>query len=180
MSAQWRYDLRDGHIRPCPQSDITHSGLIVDLMCAVSNRLDDSPYEVFLSSVRIVIDPERCFLHPDLSVVDRDPRLMPPMDNISLLEPRVVFEIYSSESEADDRGDRFRQYQRVASLLDDVLLDERRPHVETFRRQPDGAWVPGEVADDASGTFALRSLEVVIPLAEVYKRMIRRATSGRG
>ena len=98
MSAQWRYDLRDGRIRPCPPSDYEHVSIMSDLLCAVSDRLDDTPYEVFTSNVRVVVDHARCFLHPDLSVIDRRPRLMPPTDNISLLEPRVVFEIYSAES----------------------------------------------------------------------------------
>jgi Uma2 family endonuclease len=53
----------------------------------------------------------------------------------------VVVEVLSDSTEKYDRGDKFEQYQTVASLRDYVLVSQKKVRIEHFRKQADGTWV---------------------------------------
>ena len=171
LSAQWWYDYYNGFIRPKVFSTPRHSRLRVNVLCAIADQLDDSPYEMFGGEMRVAVDPDRCFLHPDWSIVTVDPQLMPPADNVSILEPRVLIEVYTAESEADDRGDRFARYRQIASLQEYVLVAEPQVRAETFHRQPDGRWSAGPAVTTLDGAIRLASVGIEMPMARVYSRV---------
>jgi Uma2 family endonuclease len=74
-------------------------------------------------------------------------------------------------SEVDDRGDKFNQYRLVPSLAEYVLVSSLKMQVETFYKQPDGVWAIGATISKADGVLLLRSLEMEIPLADIYAKV---------
>jgi Uma2 family endonuclease len=59
----------------------------------------------------------------------------------TLVNPVVIVEVLSDSTEKYDRGDKFEQYQTIASLRDYVLVSQKKVRIEHFRRQDDGTWV---------------------------------------
>ena len=53
----------------------------------------------------------------------------------------VIVEVLSDSTEAYDRGDKFSQYQGVASVRDYVLASQKEARIEHFRRLADGSWL---------------------------------------
>ena len=72
-----------------------------------------------------------------------------------------------NSTEADDRGEKFRQYPLLESLQEFVLVSQVSPCVETFTRQGDGRWRLA-MASGPEGTVKLDSLKIEVPLSEVY------------
>ena len=59
-------------------------------------------------------------------------------------DPVVLFEILSESSEARDRGEKRREYQRLPSLAHYVLIDQEVARVEVYSRA-DNRWLFQEV-----------------------------------
>jgi Uma2 family endonuclease len=87
------------------------------------------------------------------------------------INPRVLIEVLSRTTEGYDRGDKFRRYLKIESLEEYVLVSQALPRIETFFRQPDGAWLfTHAVGLDASAK--IRSLGIDVPLSETYAGVV--------
>ena len=84
-----------------------------------------------------------------------------------MTNPRLIVEVLSPSTEAYDRGDKFDRYRQLESLEEYVLVSVEARRVETFFRQADGVWLLTPVSG-LNATAKRRSLEVELPLAEVY------------
>jgi len=79
----------------------------------------------------------------------------------------VVIEVLSKTTEAYDRGRKFEFYRDVASMQEYVLVSQREPVIETFRRNGHGQWaIATERGLEAS--LKLESLNISIPLLDIY------------
>lgn len=54
--------------------------------------------------------------------------------------PCLIIEVLSSSTEAFDRGEKFRQYRRLSSLQEYVLISADKMMVEVFRLNQQGKW----------------------------------------
>ena len=85
-------------------------------------------------------------------------------------EPVVLVEVLSPGTEARDRFEKWQVYQRLAALRHYVLVARDRAHVEVFDRV-DGEWAAMQVHDGLDAALGLKSLDVILPLSEVYRRV---------
>jgi Uma2 family endonuclease len=84
--------------------------------------------------------------------------------------PTILVEVLSESTKDYDRGGKFEHYRRLASLKEYLLVGQDKAHVEQFIRQPNGEWICREV-DGLSGQLLLPSLNVELPLAEIYDKV---------
>jgi Uma2 family endonuclease len=109
---------------------------------------------VFTSDQRIRVLATGLATYPDVSVVcgpiEGDPA---DRSGQTITNPTLLVEVLSPATEAVDRGDKLRQYQRIPSLQEYVLVSQE-PRIEIHRRLPSGAW---ESIDVREGTVALAS-----------------------
>jgi Uma2 family endonuclease len=87
-----------------------------------------------------------------------------------LTNPSVVVEVLSESTEKWDRGGKFAQYRRVASLREYVLVSQDAMRVEWFTREGDGAWTYRE-AVGPEGVVRLEGLGVSVGLGRVYRKV---------
>ena len=91
------------------------------------------------SDMRVKIQSSGNYVYPDVVVTCEQPSF----ENLhgeSLLNPQIIFEVLSRSTESFDRGLKFRDYQKIDSLQQYVLVSQYRPWVESFRRQSNGTW----------------------------------------
>jgi Uma2 family endonuclease len=130
-------------------------------------QLKGGPCHVLTSDMRVKVDATGLYTYPDIVIVCEKPQFE---DNQfdTLLNPRVVVEVLSESTEKYDRGRKFAHYRQVTSLQEYVLVAQDQPLVERFLRQADGSWLLKAVAG-LSETFSCGSIDVQIPLAEIYR-----------
>lgn len=142
-----------------------HARLASQLGILIGTALRGRPCATFSSDARIRIERTKRSTYPDLAVVcgklerakdDRD----------AITNPTVLVEVLSDTTEASDRGDKWAHYQHLASLEEYVLVSQREPRVEVFRRAEHG-WT--YQAFGAGAQVALRSLDVAIDVDELYR-----------
>ncbi|HKV38410.1 MAG TPA: Uma2 family endonuclease [Blastocatellia bacterium] len=97
----------------------------------------------------------------------------PEVENIrgvdALLNPAVIVEVISPTTEARDRGEKFSAYQQIPGFMEYLLVAQQSARVSHYVRNPDGIWVPQEVAGTESAAVRLDSLDCELTLAEIYQ-----------
>jgi Uma2 family endonuclease len=79
--------------------------------------------------------------------------------------PKLIVEVLSPSTE--HYGPKFRRYLECPTLDEYVLVTQDQPHVQSYFRQPEGRW-PFTPVMKIEETITLRSLEIELPLSEIY------------
>jgi Uma2 family endonuclease len=162
--ADLKHEYLDGVIRAMSGGTPEHGRLASQLHHLVRTALQDRKCEVFSSDVRIRIEAANRATNPDLSVVcgrlERSP-----VDDDAIVNPIVIVEVLSETTEAYDRGEKFRHYRRIGSLREYVLVSQKEPLVEVWRREGD-AWHPREYGRGERAELA--SIDATISVDELY------------
>jgi Uma2 family endonuclease len=168
VEAKQRHEYRDGRIIDMAGGSPEHSLIIANVIGEMRNQLKGKPCRVYDSNLRIRVPRTPLYTYPDVSVVCGEMQFDPEdAGRTTATNPRLIVEVLSAATEADDRGEKFRRYLSLASLEEYVLVSQIRPLVETFTRQGDGSW-RFATASGLEGRVTLASVEAQLPLSEIY------------
>ena len=118
--------------------------------------------------MRITIPQTQHYAYADVVVVCGPPQLDDDFKD-NLLNPTVIIEVLSPATERYDRGKKFESYQRIASLMEYVLVSQDIPRVEQFLRQLDGHWLYSETSGD--GIIKLASIECQLSFKDIFAKV---------
>jgi Uma2 family endonuclease len=162
-SAEW-HDYYEGRITHIPRGSANHNRIVGNLLGLLTPRLEVHEWRAH-SSLAIVC-ADGLYTHPDLCVTGTD--VVREAASIEvILNPRIVFEVLSPESERYDRSFKFHQYRRAASVVEIVLLQQDSPVVEHYTRHDDSRWLLSP-CDGLAGVLSLTSVDCSLPLGKVY------------
>ena len=145
-----------------------HSLLILRFGRELEDALEDGPCVATVAELRLQVAADT-FVYPDVMVVcggfayaegHRD----------MITNPVVVVEVLPESTERWDRGGKFAQYRRVASLREYVLVSQDAMRVEWFTREEDGRWSYRE-AVGPEGVCRLEGLGVSLGLGRIYRKV---------
>lgn len=143
-----------------------HNRINENLSVELANRLKGGPCQTLSRDMRVRVSPSGLYTYPDVVVVCGDPEFAD--DNRdTLLNPIIIIEVLSASTEKYDRGAKFRQYQKISSLKEIVLVAQDEPLAERFVRQADESWAL-IATTGLEGTFAFHSIPVKLPMAAIY------------
>lgn len=144
-----------------------HNEVKENLIGELYGRLKGGRCRTYSSDQRVKVDRTGLYTYPDLVIVCGKPEFAP-NDPDTLVNPQVVIESLSKTTESYDRGKKFQHYKRLPSVQEYVLVSQDRMQIERLVRQPDETWVL-TTFDDPAGEFALATVAVRVPLADVYR-----------
>jgi Uma2 family endonuclease len=171
-----KHDYLDGDIVPTAMSggSILHGGLASSFGRLLGNALDGHPCRVFSSDVRIRVEETNRAFYPDLSVVCGALETAND-DDQAIVNPVLLVEVLSDSTEGYDRGEKAAHYRRIPSLREYVLVSQREPHVEVYRKNEAGRW---ELWEHRAGeTIALASVDAEIELDAIYADPLAQTTA---
>lgn len=143
-----------------------HGALAARLIVALGGALRERPCELFTSDVRVRIRETGLTTYPDVSVVcgqlENDSE-----DAHAIVNPIVIIEVLSDSTEAYDRGEKAAHYRQLASLKEYVLMSQREPRIEVYRRNEADRW---ELYEAVAGQRAeLASVGALLDVDEIYR-----------
>ncbi len=159
----------EGEVFAMGGGSLEHSLIATNLVRLVGNQLEGKPCVPFNSDLRIKVEATGLLTYPDLSIVCGPPKFADD-ERDTILNPTVLVEVLSDSTEAYDRGKKFENYRRMASLQEYLLVSQKEPRIEQFIRQPNGEWLLRE-AVGKEVRLELPSLNITMLLAEVYARV---------
>ena len=155
----WRYELVDGqilaHAAPAPE----HGAILAGLIGAFVNRVASLPRGC---------RPEAGSAATPRSA-QRNTARIPDLMIRCGEHPRVSFEVVSPSEIRDWRGRDLKrqQMQAVEGMREIVELFQEDYAVHVYRLSAEGAWT-FEALGGAEAVLRLESVEVSVPLAEIY------------
>ena len=161
-----KHEFYMGDIRAMGGGSPEHARIGAALVGQLSRQLNDGPCEVFSSDLRIRIGD--VITYPDASIVCGEVQ-MDLEDPNAQLNPTVIIEVTSPSSERYDRGGKFMRYQRIPSLHEYVIVSQREPLIEVFRRADDGSWLES-VRAEAGQCAKLLSIGCELDVDALYRR----------
>ncbi len=148
-----KHELEAGEIYAMAGGSPRHSALASRISAALENTRP-SGCTAFQSDMRIRVLATGRATYPDVSMVcgeielDADDR-----GGTTITNPTLLVEVLAPSTEEVDRGSKWRDYQRIPSLQEYVLVSQE-PRVEIYRRLTSGSW---EYLDVREGTVSLAS-----------------------
>ena len=178
-TAAEKHEYRNGEIIAMAGGSEVHSAIATNLLVYLGFLLRDSNFRLYNSDLRVWIPEYNCGTYTDLMVVDGQPQLNGERTD-EILNPLVIVEVLSPSTEGYDRGDKFRKYRSLPSFCEYLLVSQTEPYIEQYHKLDDGSdseallqavrW-QWQVYDHLDQSILLHSLNVEVPLGEVYRRI---------
>ncbi len=113
-------------------ASLAHTRITADIVTELNIQLRGGKCEVISNDMRVKTGRKGAYLYPDVVVFCGEPEFE---DNVfdTLLNPILIVEVLSPTTEAFDRGEKFAQYQELASLQEYILVSQDRIRVEHYR-----------------------------------------------
>lgn len=165
-----RYEYLNGEVVAMTGGTIPHNQVAVNLSAVLKAQLRGKGCKVLTSDAKVAVSESGPFHYPDVSVTcdgrDRAARQY-------IRYPCLIVEVLSPSTEAVDRGAKFRQYRRIETLQEYVLIDPDRPGLECYRLNERGNWelvqaISSDVNPETTEVY-LASVECRFPLALLYE-----------
>ncbi|OLP20036.1 hypothetical protein BST81_02005 [Leptolyngbya sp. 'hensonii'] len=161
-----RYEYINGQVYAMTGGTIPHNAIAINLIAILRNQVRGGPCRVLGADAKVRITEQGPFFYPDVLVTcdDRDRRAFK-----FIQFPCLVVEVLSQTTEAYDRGSKFSQYRRLASLREYVLISSEQINVDIFRLNERGKWeLTSYIASD---TIQLTSIDFAFPLDLLYEEV---------
>jgi Uma2 family endonuclease len=166
-ASETKLEFKAGEIVDMAGATYDHNRIAANLIRELGNHLKGRPCKPTGSDTRVKVADDR-YCYPDVTVVCGKPIFDPLDPRTSVTNPQVIIEVLSPTTEATDRGEKFFRYIRLPSLREYILVAQHKPRIETFVRREDGSWSVGLVAEGLEATIRFPSLDVDVPLREIY------------
>lgn len=160
------HELVDGEVRAMAPASATHGIIQANMARLIGERLAKARRGCVVVTEPAVVPrlrADRNMRVPDLGVT------CAPIGpgQIELPDPILLVEILSPGNESDTRENVWT-YATIPSVREILLLRSTRIAAELLRRRPDQSWpeTPDVIAD--GDRFALATVELDLPLAEIY------------
>jgi Uma2 family endonuclease len=167
--AEFKSEYFDGEIFAMSGASEAHNLIVANTVVDLGVQLKKRPCKLYPNDMRVKVSPTGLFTYPDVVVVCGQPRFDDSHQD-TLLNPTLIVEVLSDSTEAYDRGRKFEHYRKLESLMEYVLIAQHRPHVESYRRQPDQRWVLTE-SDGLDSKLRLDAIDCELALAEIYDKV---------
>jgi len=151
--SELKHEFDDGEIFAMAGGSPRHSALAFRISAAIENTRP-SGCTGFQSDMRIRVLATGRATYPDVSMVCGPIELDPDdRSGTTITNPVLLVEVLSPSTEEVDRVSKWRDYQRIPSLQEYVLVNQE-PRVEIYRRLASGSW---EYLDVQEGVVKLVS-----------------------
>ena len=119
-------------------STTDHAQISMNIGAELHLRLKGKPCVAFTSDLRVRVQETGRYCYPDVTVICGPVEYALPNRKTTITNPQVIIEVISPSTETRDRGEKFDDYRRLASLQEYFLVLQDKAHVQSFL--PPGRW----------------------------------------
>jgi len=166
-AAEYKSDYYDGEIHERARCKPNHNLIAGNVMGELGMQLKKRACFVFPSEMRIKITAVGFYGYPDVSVVSGKDEFE---DEDNLLNPTVLVEVLSENTETYDRCKKFQFYQQIPTLREFLFIADDHYLVEQYIRIDNRIW---QVIfwDRLQDVVKLPSLNCELAVAEIYGKV---------
>ncbi|MBD2652493.1 Uma2 family endonuclease [Synechocystis sp. FACHB-383] len=164
---EFRHEYLDGQILAMTGGTIAHNLIGLNLATLLKSHLRGTGCRVFMADVKVKVALASSFHYPDV-MVSCDDREQEAVQFIQF--PCFIAEVLSPSTEAYDRGEKFRRYRQLPSLMEYLLVDSNKMAVDLFSRNSQGRWEL--ISYEEGDLLSLETINWECSLASLYEDVI--------
>jgi len=145
-----------------------HNAVQSNIMHEFNSTIRSKGCFPFGSDQQIFVPENGLYTYPDISVFCGQ---LDYHNQMCLKNPILLVEILSKVTEGYNRGAKFEMYRSIPTLVEYLMVDSQRVHVELWRKK-DGTWLLAAETNNANQTIELKSIENTFALNDFYYRAI--------
>lgn len=132
-----KHEYIDGEVYAMAGASGAHITITGNLYVMLRAHLRGRGCQLFFADMKVYVDRRNRFYYPDLLVTcdDHDRK-----SDYYKEFPVLIIEVLSDSTEARDRGEKLHAYSQLDSLKEYVLISQKQPQIECFRRDNTGQW----------------------------------------
>ncbi len=160
-----KYEYINGDVYAMAGVKRAHNIISMNLSILLGNHLKELPCQVYGSDMKVGIltKTDEYFYYPDIHVSCEKG------DNeLYNFEPKLIIEVLSDSTERRDRAEKFRDYRKLKSLQEYVLVAQDSLRVEIYRRAENWDLVLLTKNDE----FCLNSIDLCLNVSELYENVL--------
>jgi Uma2 family endonuclease len=165
-----RHEFVDGRVIARAGANRFHNILVSNTAIAIGSRIHGPKVDIYISNMRVKLKSYICY--PDLVVVSGEPSFADPSSDL-LLNPTVIVEIFSNQTNSSDKTNKLESYLAMDSIKEFVLLKEEEMRVEHYARQNAKQWIY-RIYNERDDVISLDSINCKVSLAEIYAQVKNR------
>lgn len=160
-----------GKIKLMPGGTGNHGSITMSAGYAIYLAIDNANknFTPLSSDMKIYIPSIDRTFYPDLFIVSDEIKYWNEAQTLAI-NPLLIVEVASKSTRQFDRTEKFEFYQLLPSFREYVLIEQNKPHVESWFKNENGIWEK-QVVKDLSQTIHLKSIDEHIPLSRIYKNI---------
>jgi len=157
-----------GELLAMSGASIKHNIIFSNLFTGLGIRLKGKSCQPYGPDMRINIPENSLYTYPDISIICGDLQNSNE-DEDSVVGPIILIEILSPSTRSYDQGEKFRLYRDIPSLKKYVIVDTEAVRIDVYSINDKGHWELEEYKS-MTAQFTLTSVDIIIPVSEVYER----------
>ena len=164
LVSEVKHEFIDGEAHAMAGASMPHNDIALNAYSALRLKLRGGPCKAHVSDIKVklLVRGKDIFYYPDL-MVGCDPR----DTNLFFLRyPKFIIEVLSPATSRTDRQEKLQNYTSIPSLEEYLLVYQDQAQVILHRRRSD--WT-GEVTIGLESTIYLESVDLALPLAQLYE-----------
>ena len=163
-----RNEYVEGRVIARSGSNRAHNILASNTAIALGSRMHGNKTEIYISNMRVKL--KNSFVcYPDVIVVNGEPAFADQNHDL-LLNPAVIVEIVSNQTNSSDKTNKLESYLAMESIKEVVLLKEEEMRVEHYARQNAKQWIY-RIYNERDDVISLESINCKVSVSEVYAQV---------
>lgn len=158
----------DGKILAATQSNRVNNLIATNITIAVGSRLQGQKCEIYVNDMRVRLDA-RHVCYPDVAITSGAPAFADAGED-TLLNPTVVFEVFSKNTDFQDKTERLECYLAMPSVREYLLVKEDETRVEHYFKQNPKQWIY-RIYNLRDEVVSIESINCKISLKEIYAQI---------
>ena len=145
-----------------------HNLIGSNITVAVGSRLQGHKCDIYVNDMRVQLKNNR-ICYPDVVFVSGEPNFTDQNFDV-LLNPTVVVEIYSVNTNSSNKTTKLENYLAMDSIKECLLVKEDEMRVEHYAKQNMKQWIY-RIYNEKDDVISLESLNCKLSLAEIYAQI---------
>jgi len=161
-----RYEYLDGRVvkkRRASQNNIEINSV---LLGEIFQYLKDKPSRAYPPGMKVMSIDRKSFSYPDMIIFGGDP-MMVDFERDTMVNPGVLVDIFSNETELNDLEEKFKYYQRIPTLREYIMIDSWRWHARFKRQQPNREWRSYDISG-SKGELTIQEIGFTLSFEKLY------------
>ena len=159
-----KHEYIDGQVYAMSGGSVNHGRIAVRFTAMFDAHLEESDCIVGNSDIKIRMVATNNYVYPDVSVTcDERDKNTPNY----LTYPCLIVEVLSKNTEAYDRGGKFRLYRHNPALKDYLLVSSTSIEMDLYHKDDAGNWLIFNYKE--GDIIELKSINFSFPVEQVYR-----------